>query len=107
MGPKNYYFDPAMRTSWNQFHYEDNQILIPATIHESKSELKRLKYCENCEKRISTLPEIITFDPTIGFVISLSLKTRHQKLSRDTKIALIWDQEDLQMCIYSQNWKVL
>ena len=41
------------------------------TIHGSKSELKRLRYPENHKKHVSTLPEIITFDPTIGFSITL------------------------------------
>ena len=40
-------------------------------IHGSKSKLKRLRYWENCEQRISTLPEVITFDPTVGILISL------------------------------------
>ena len=40
-GLKNPNFDPVIRTNWNQFHYEDNQILIPMTIHGSKSELER------------------------------------------------------------------
>ena len=71
MGPRNPNFDPAVRTSWNQCHCEDNQILIPTTIHESKLELKRLRYWENREKRISMLLEVITFDPTIGILISL------------------------------------
>ena len=42
------------------------------TIHGSKSELKRLKYWENYEKRINTFPEVINFDPTIGILISLA-----------------------------------
>ena len=40
-------------------------------IHGSKSKLKRLRYRENCEQRISTLLEVITFDPTVGILISL------------------------------------
>ena len=41
------------------------------TIHGSKSKLKQLRYPENHEKRISTLAEAITYDPTVGFSISL------------------------------------
>ena len=41
------------------------------TIYGLKSELKWLKYPENCVERISTLPESITFYPTIGISISL------------------------------------
>ena len=71
-GPRNLNFYPTVRTSWNQCHCKDNQILIPATIHVLKSEIKQLRYWENREKRISTLPEVITFDPTIGILISLA-----------------------------------
>ena len=72
VGPRNHNFDLAIRTNWNQRHWKNNQILIPTTIHRLKSELKRLRYWENCEKRISILPEVITFDPTVGILISLS-----------------------------------
>ena len=41
------------------------------TIHESKLNLKQLRYLENHEKCIDTLSKIITFDLTIGFSISL------------------------------------
>ena len=71
MGPRNPNFDPAIRMSWNQFHWEYYQILIPMTIHWLKLELKRLRYWENCEKHISMLPKIITFDLTVGILISL------------------------------------
>ena len=41
------------------------------TIHGSKSELKRFRYLENRAKHTSSLPEAITFDPSV--VISISL----------------------------------
>ena len=43
------------------------------TIHRSKSELKQLRYPENCARRVSSLPKTITFDLTIGFLIYLVL----------------------------------
>ena len=49
------------------------------TIHRSKSELKQLRYQENCAKCINTLLEAITFDPTVSV-----LETRHLELSKDT-----------------------
>ena len=70
-GTRNPNFDVTVRTCWDQCHYEDYQIPFPMTIHESKSELKRLRYLENYEKRINTLLEAITFDMTVGFSISL------------------------------------
>ena len=72
-GSKNPDFDPDAGMGWNQCHYEDYPILVPTTIHGSKLELKRLRYWENYEKHISTLLTIITFDPTVGFLISLTL----------------------------------
>ena len=72
MGPRNPNFDPAIRMSWNQFHCKHYQILIPTTIHGSKSELKQLRYWENREKHISMLPEVITFGPTVGILIYLA-----------------------------------
>ena len=39
-GAKNPNFDLAIRMSWNQFHCEDYQILIPTNVHGSKSELE-------------------------------------------------------------------
>ena len=61
------------RTGWDQIHYKYYQILFPTTIHVSKSELKRLRYPKNRIKCVSTIPETITFDPTIGFSIYLVL----------------------------------
>jgi len=60
----------TVTTGWDQCHYEDYQIFFPNTINGSKSKLKRLRYLENRKKSINTLPEAITFDPTIGFSIS-------------------------------------
>ena len=45
--PKISNFDPAIRIDRNQRHCEDYQILIPTTIHGSKSELERQRYHEN------------------------------------------------------------
>ena len=41
------------------------------TIHGSKSKLKWLRYWENCKQHISMLPDVITFDSTVGILISL------------------------------------
>ena len=41
------------------------------------------------------------------FNIISVLKTRHPKLSKDTKINLIWIQEGLQICIKIWTWKRL
>jgi len=41
------------------------------TIHGLKLDLKRLRYLENCAKRVSLLPEAITFDLIVRFPISL------------------------------------
>ena len=71
MSPRNHNLDLVIKTGLDQCHCEDNQILIPTTIHGSKLELKRLRYWENCEKRVSMIYEVITFDPTIGISISL------------------------------------
>ena len=46
-GPKNPNIDSVVRTGWNQCHCKDYQILIPMTIHRSKSELERPRYHEN------------------------------------------------------------
>ena len=60
------------------------------TIHGSKSELKRLRYLENCVECVSTLIEIVTFDLIIGISTSFSvLETRNLDLSRDTRISSI------------------
>ena len=70
VGPKNPNLDSVVKTGWDQCFCEENKILIPMTIHGSKSELKRLRDWENCEKHISTLPKVITFDPKVGILIS-------------------------------------
>ena len=70
-GTGNLNFDPNIRTGWDQHHCEDYQIPFPKTIHGSKLKFKRLRYPENHAKCISTLLEVITFDPTVGFSISL------------------------------------
>ena len=73
-GPKNPNFDLTIRMDWDQCHYEDNQILIPETIHGLELELKWLRYWENCEKHVSTLPKVITFDPIVWILIYLAFK---------------------------------
>jgi len=72
-GSKNLDFDPATEMGWNKCHCEYYSIPVPTIIHGSKSELKWLRYWENREKRISRLPKVITFDLTVGFLISLAL----------------------------------
>ena len=72
-GTRNPNFDPTIRIGWDQCHCKDYQIPFPTTIHGSKSKLKWLRYPENHAKRINTFPEAITFDPIIGFTISLCL----------------------------------
>ena len=47
MGLGNPNLDPVVKTGWDQCHCEENQILIPTTIHGSKSELERPRYHEN------------------------------------------------------------
>ena len=73
-GPKNPNFDLTIRMDWDQCHYEDNQILIPETIHGLELELKWLRYWENCEKHVSTLLKVITFDPIVWILIYLAFK---------------------------------
>ena len=69
-GTKNLYFDPTIKTGWGQCHCKYYRIPFPTNIHGSKLELKRLKYLENHAKRVSMLPEAITFDLTIEVPIS-------------------------------------
>ena len=57
--------------SWDQHLCKDYWISFPTTIHGSKSELKRFRYLENRAKHTSSLPEAITFDPSV--IISISL----------------------------------
>ena len=47
MGPKTVILIWLTEWGWNQCHWEDNQILIPKTIHGSKSELEGPRYHEN------------------------------------------------------------
>ena len=71
VGPKNPNLDSVIKTSWDQCYCEDNKILIPMTIHGSKSELKQLRYPRNRAKRVNLLLKTITFDPIVGISISL------------------------------------
>ena len=73
MGPKNPNFDLTIKTGLYHRHCGDYQNPFPMTIHESKSELKQLRYIENYAKRVNTLLEAITFDSIVGFLISLVL----------------------------------
>ena len=70
-GTGNPNFNPNIRTGWDQHHYKDYQIPFPKTIPGSKLKFKRFRYPENHAKCINTLFEVITFDPTVGFSISL------------------------------------
>lgn len=60
-------FDPTIRIGWNKYHCKEYLIPFPMTTCGSKSELKWLRYLENCAERINSLREAIYFDPTIGF----------------------------------------
>ena len=71
VGTRNPNFDSTVRIGWDQCHCKHYQISFPTTIHWSKSKLKQLRYIENHGKYINTVPEAITFDPTVGFSISL------------------------------------
>ena len=59
-GPKNPNFDLAIRTGRNQCHCKGYHILIPMTIHGSKSELERLRYQESRDNTSIDAP------PTFG-----------------------------------------
>ena len=59
-GPKNPNFDPAVKMGRNQCHCKDYQLLIPTTIHESKSELERPRYHEKRDDTPIDAP--LTFD---------------------------------------------
>ena len=72
MDSRNLNLDPVIKIGLDYFYCEDNQILILTTIHGSKLELKQLRYWENHEKYVSTLPEVTTFDPSIGILIYLA-----------------------------------
>ena len=76
-GIENPNFDPTVRLGWDQCYYKFYWILFPITIHGSKSELKRLRYLENREKCISSLPDPITCDPTVRFPSSLVFQKLH------------------------------
>ena len=58
--PKTPNFDQAIRIGWNQLHWEDCQILIPMTVHGSKSELERSRCHENRDKALIDAP--LTFE---------------------------------------------
>ena len=70
-GTRNPNFDLTFWMGWDQFHCEDYEIPFLTTIHGSKSELKQLRYPENRATHVSTLPEAINFDSTVGISISL------------------------------------
>ena len=92
-GPKNPNFDSAIRMGWNQCHCEDYQILIPTTIHGSKSALERSRCHENRHNAPIDAPltsESHNFwsDRWI-FKIHTFSETGSQDLSRHVKINLI------------------
>ena len=70
-GTKNPNFDPTIIMDWGQCYCKYYWIPFPITIHGSKSELKRLRYLENCAGHVNSLYEAITFDSTVGISISL------------------------------------
>ena len=89
-GAKNPNFDLAIRMSWNQFHCEDYQILIPTTIHGLKSKLERPRYHKNQDN--TSIDALLTseshnfwYDRWI-FKIHTFSKTGSQNLSRNVKI---------------------
>ena len=59
-GLKNPNFDLVVKTGWNECHYGDYQILIPTTIHGSKSELEWPIYHENRNDALIDAP--LTFE---------------------------------------------
>ena len=67
VGTRNPNFDSTVRISWDQCHCKRYQISFPTTIHWSKSELKQLRYIENHEKYINTVPEAITLIQPLDF----------------------------------------
>ena len=68
-------FDLTIRMGGNQCHCKGYWIPFPTTIHVSKSELKMLKYHENCVGHISSLPKAITFFDHWIFELSSVLET--------------------------------
>ena len=70
-GSKNSNLDPASKMDRNQYRCKDYRILIPTTIHGSKSKLEWSRYLENCENCVCKLLRAITFDPTVGFLSSI------------------------------------
>ena len=89
-GPKNPNFDSAFKMGWNQFHYEDYQILIPMNVHGSKSELEWSRCHENRDNALIDAP--LTFESHNFwsdcwiFKIHTFLETGSQDLSRHVKI---------------------
>ena len=89
-GPKNPNFDSVVKTGWNQFHYEDYQILIPMNVHGSKSELEWSRCHENRDNALIDAP--LTFESHNFwsdcwiFKIHTFLETGSQDLSRHVKI---------------------
>ena len=89
-GPRNPNFDPAVRMGRNQCHCEDYQVLIPTTIHGSKSELERSRYHENWGNTPIDAPltsESHNFWSNRWiFKIHTFSKTRSQNISKGVKI---------------------
>ena len=91
--PKNPNFDSVARTAWNQCHCEDHRILVPTTIHGSKSKLERPKYHKNGDDVLivaSQTSESHNFwsDCWI-FEFHTFLEAENEDLSKGVKISLI------------------
>ena len=89
-GPRHPNFDSTVRTGRNQCHCEDYQVLIPTTIHGSKSKLERSRYHENRGNTPIDAPltsESHNFWSNRWiFKIHTFSKTRSQNISRGVKI---------------------
>ena len=87
---------------WDQRHCEDYQILIPTTIHGSKSELERLRYHENWDKTLIDAPltsrsHNFWFDRWI-FEFHTFLETKVKifpRVSRSTQSIAFWRWQPL------------
>ena len=91
--PKNHNFDLVVRLGWNQHHCKDYQILIPTTVHRSKSKLERPRYHKNRDDAPTDAPltsESHNFwtDRWI-FKFHTFSETESQKLAKGIKINLI------------------
>ena len=110
-GSKNLNFNPAVRMGWNQRHCEDYQILIPMTIHRSKSELRQQRYHKNRDNTPINAPltskshnfwsnywifKIHTFLETVSQDISRGIKIK--PIGGLLKVAAIEGSPPLNLC---------